>query len=250
MNLIPKFNIEKIKHGTDKATFDRAIKLYESEKVTKFNELHASFCAVVVGTKPYDVSIEARDYKMGECTCYLGQKNTLCKHIVALAIYVIKQGKSLSEEDKYIIDQPSCSGEKGELDKNQLSSVKKSITTAMRLIKSYNGPSRIWFAYQDDLDEGCRNISSIISELPVSYQTAQLIVDLLLRLDKRLATGGVDDSDGTVGGFIEESVIMLFEYAKIDPSCIKAFKILVKSDTCFGWEYPLVDLLERTIQVD
>ena len=84
MNVIPKFDIEKIKYGTDKATFDRAIKLYESEKITKFNELYASFCAVVVGTKPYDVSIEARDYKMGECTCYLGQNNTLCKHIVAV----------------------------------------------------------------------------------------------------------------------------------------------------------------------
>jgi len=69
-------------------------------------------------------------------------------------------------------------------------------------------------------------------------------------LDKRLATRGVDDSDGTVGGFIEESVIMLLEYAKIDPSCIKAFKKLTKSDTCFGWEYTLVDLLRRTIQVD
>jgi len=245
MNLIPKFNIEKIKHGTDKATFDRAVKLYESDKVTKFNELPGLYSAVVIGTNPYDVSIEVRDYKIADCTCYLGQNNTLCKHIVALAIYAIYRGKPLSTADIKRTDKPSCSGRKGKLDKEELSSVKKSITKAMRLIKPYEGPSRIWFAYQDNLNEGCRHLSSILSELPVSYQTAKFIVDLLLRLDERLARGGVDDSNGIVGGFIEESVIMLLEYAKIDPSCIKAFEILAELETRFEWEYLLVDLLKE-----
>ncbi len=30
----------------------------------------------------------------------------------------------------------------------------------------------------------------------------------------------MDDSNGTVGGFIEETVIVLLEYSKLKPSCI------------------------------
>jgi hypothetical protein len=39
-----------------------------------------------------------------------------------------------------------------------------------------------------------------------------------LRLDDKLSRGGVDDSDGTVGGFIEETVHALEQYAKLDPA--------------------------------
>jgi len=58
-----------------------------------------------------------------------------------------------------------------------------------------------------------------------------------------LCTGGVDDSDGTVGGFIEEVVIVLKEYAKLNPSCIKPFTKLLDRETCFGWEEPLLQLV-------
>ncbi|MEK7653344.1 MAG: hypothetical protein AAB358_02610 [Patescibacteria group bacterium] len=79
-----------------------------------------------------------------------------------------------------------------------------------------------------------------MSELPISEQTAKLLVDLLLRLDKKLSAGGVDDSDGTVGGFIEEVVIVLQEYVKLDSTCAKAFGKFRGQSTCFGWEEPLV----------
>lgn len=154
-------------------------------------------------------TIEARRYDYGHCTCYLGQNDTLCKHMVALAIYVVKNGQPLTEEEKQVTHTPRCSGNLGELDERKLPEVKTSITGALRYIKPYNGPSRIWFAYQNSLSEGCNRLAAIVSELPVSEQTAELLVNLLLRLDKKLCTGGVDDSDGTVGGFIEETVIFL-----------------------------------------
>jgi hypothetical protein len=78
---------------------------------------------------------------------------------------------------------------------------------------------RIWFAYQGSLRQGCNRLSVIISELPVSEQTTELLIKLLLRLDDKLSRGGVDDSDGTVGGFIEETVHALEQYAKLDPAC-------------------------------
>lgn len=139
----PAYNLDKIKFATDQPTFEKAVALYEAGKVTQFKERIGSYSAVVLGTKPYRVLIEARRFGLANCECYLGQRDTL------------------------------------------------------------------------------------------------------LRLDKRLCTGGVDDSNGTVGGFMYEVVEMLEEYAKIDPKCIKAFKKLCGQSTCFGWEEPLVKIFDK-----
>lgn len=237
---LPDYNLDKIKFATDGPTFEKAVALYESGKVTRVEEGIRSYTAVVIGTKPYRVSVEARRYDYGHCTCYLGENDTLCKHMVALAIYVTMDGKQLSKEDKKQVHNPTCSGTLGNLSRDQLLTTKQAITAALRYIKPYIGPSRTWFAYQNSLSEGCNRLSAIVSDLPVSGQTAELLVDLLLRLDKKLRIGGVDDSDGTVGGFIEEVVAVLQDFAKLHPSCVKAFDKLKNRETCFGWEEPLL----------
>lgn len=240
----PKYDLEKIKFATDGPTFEKAVDLYESGKVTQFKEGTGSYSAIVRGSKPYRVSVEARRYDYGHCECYLGQNDTLCKHMVAVAIRAVTGGKPLTDEDKRQVSQVTCSGRLGELSKGELLSVKKEITGAMRHIKSYEGPSRTWFVYQNSLSEGCNRLSKIVSELPVSEQTARLLVDMLLRLDDKLCRSGVDDSDGTVGGFIEEAAQTLKEYAKLDPSCVKVFYELKGKETCFGWEEPLLELVK------
>ncbi len=244
----PKYDLDKIKFATDGPTFEKAVSIYESGGVKSFrdNEL-SSFLAKVRGSGEnfYEVFVSARHYDEGNCNCYLGQNDTLCKHMVAVAIYAVKSGKPLTDEDRHLVSQPTCGGKLGILNKSELSAVKKSITGAMKYIKPYNGPSRIWFSYQNSLSEGCNRLSKIVSELPVSKQTVKLLVDMLLRLDDKLCRGGVDDSDGTVGRFIEEIVQMLKEYAKLDPSCAKAFSELKGKETCFGWEKPLLDILHR-----
>ncbi len=242
--MLPQYDIDKIKYGTDAPTFEKAVGLYEKGKVTKVKEEFGGYSAIVIGTHPYQVSISSQNYDHGNCNCYLGENEILCKHMVALAIYAVKKGHLLTENDKKFVDQPICSGKKGLLEKGTLSLVKKSISEAMRYIKAYNGPSRTWFNYQNSLSEGCHRLSKIISDLPVSEQTSKLVIDTLLRLDKKLCTGGVDDSDGTVGNFIEETVIILKEYIKIDSDCIKSFYILKDKKTCFGWEEPLVNLIK------
>jgi len=78
--------------------------------------------------------------------------------------------------------------------------------------------------------------------LPVSRPTTDLLVSFLLRLDKKLSYGGIDDSDGTVGGFIEEAIEVLKDFARLDPACIKSFEKLKGQQTCFGWEEQLVEL--------
>ena len=241
----PKFDLDKIKFATDRPTFEKAVALYGSGKISQFKEGINAYSAVVLGSKPYRVSIEARRYDYGHCECYLGQNDTLCKHMVAVAIYAVTGGKPLTEQDKKSVDSPTCSGRLGTLSKKELSAVKKDITSAIRYVKSYEGPSRTWFAYQNSLSEGCNRISKIISDLPVSEQTAGLLADVLLRLDDKLCRGGVDDSDGTVSGFITEAVNVLLEYSKLDPKCLKTFHALQGHETCFGWEEPLIKLIEN-----
>lgn len=211
--------------------------------MTQFKAAMDGFSAVVLGSQPYEVSVSARRYDEGRCSCYLGQNDTLCKHMVALAIRAVTGGKPLTDGDKQLHNEVVCSGRVGKLTSDELSAVKKSIAVAMRYIKPYDGPSRIWFAYQNSLTEGCNRLSAIMSDLPVNRQTARLVVQTLLRLDEKLCRGGVDDSDGTVGGFIENAVTMLHEFAKLDPSCTEAFRLLEGRETCFDWEKPLLELL-------
>ena len=238
----PKFTLDKIKFATDEPTYEKAVALYQEKKIKDFKEDMGMYSAVVQGTKPYRVSVNGRHYDQGNCECYLGQNNILCKHMVALAIYAVKVGEQLLDEDKEQSKEIIFINNPGILGQKELTEVKKSITEALYYIKFYNGPSKTWFAYQSSLNEGWNRLAKIVSDLPVSEQTAKLIIGLLLRLDKKLSAG-VDDSDGTVGGFIEEVVIMLQDFAKLDPNCIKAFKDLEGIETNFGWEEPLLKLV-------
>ncbi|MFH0739497.1 MAG: SWIM zinc finger family protein [bacterium] len=241
----PKYDLDKIKFATDEPTFEKAVSLYEAGKVTKFREGIGAYSAVVLGTKPYRVSVEARQYGLANCDCYLGENDTLCKHMVAVAIYAVKGGGKLSKEEKELVSSPKCNGKLGELSKEELAQARESISLAIKYIKPYNGLSRNWFTYQNSLDEGVARLSKLVSELPVSEQTAKVLIDLLLRLDKKLCVGGVDDSNGTVGGFVYEVVGILEEFVKLDQKCIKAFEKLCGKETCFGWEEPLLQLIKK-----
>ena len=239
------YDLNKIKFATDEATFKRAVSLYESGKVTEVEEAFGDWTAVVLGTKPYRVSVSGRNYKQGHCTCYLGEKDTLCKHMVALALYAVMDGKPLSDKDKQLSHDVECSSRRDPVNKEELETVKKAITESMRYIKPYRGPSRTWFANQDSLREGCNRLSAVISGLPVNRQVADLLVKLLLRLERKLSVGGVDDSNGIVGGLAGELVALLEEFARIDPSCIDAFEPFCGKKYCFGWEEPLVTIWDE-----
>lgn len=241
--IIPKFDLDKIKYGVDPETFQKAIDLYKKDKVKNFKEGIASYTANVLGTHLYKVSVEQRDYRYCFCNCYVGQNDTLCKHAVAVAIYATLGGKQLTKEDETQITKPESSGTIGELTENKLKSVKIEITKSISYIKYYDGPSRTWFAYQNSLDEGVNRLSKIVSSLPISIQTTDLIINLLLRLDKKLQSG-IDDSNGTVGGFIEETVEVLKDFAKKDPKVSISFKKLIGISSCFGWEEILISRIK------
>ena len=243
--MFPKFDFNKIKFATDPPTFEKAVDLYEGGKVKNFKEGIRSYSAIVSGGKDYHVAIESRRFGLGHCDCYMGQNDYFCKHMVALSIYAVLGGKAIPEEDKKINSEPLCSGRLGELSKTEMAETKKMTSEAVKYIKPYNGPSRTWFAYQASLSEGCCRLSVIVSNLPVSAQTAELLIKTLLRLDKKLCTGGVDDSDGTVGGFIQECVEVLKEFTQLDKRCVDTFELFCKQSTCFDWEDSLVRMYDE-----
>ena len=241
----PAYDLNKIKFATDEGTFRRAVELYERGKVTQVEEAFGDFTAIVQGTQPYRVSVSGRNYRHGHCTCYVGEKGSLCKHMVALALHAVLNGKPLAAEDKQQRNEIKRGDRREALTNAELAAVKASITGAMKYIKPYRGPSRTWFANQDSLSEGCARLADIVSKLSVNEQTTELLVKLLLRLDKKLQVGGVDDSNGIVGGFMSEVVGMLIEYAKVDPRCVNTFAQLAGKQTCFGWEAPLVRIFDE-----
>ena len=240
----PTYDINKIKFATDEGTFQRAVDLYESGKVTEVKETFGDFSAIVLGTKPYRVSISGRRYKDAHCTCYLGEQGTLCKHAVALALQAVLNGKPLAAEDKQQHNEIKRSDRREALTDQELAAVKASISDAMKHIKPYSGPSRTWFANQDSLQEGCNRLRAIISDLPVHPQTAALLVNLLNRLEKKVSVSGVDDSNGIVGGLAGELIGLLEEFARIDPACVDAFEALCGNDA-FGWKEPLVRMFDE-----
>ena len=249
MHSQPSYTLDKIRFATDHATFERAVDLYEGGKVKDVKADGVGYSATVVGSQSYRVYVHAKTYDRGGCDCYLGQKDVLCKHMVALAISVVKNGQPLELEEKQIQVEPACSGRLGELTAEALKKTKTHITTALRYVKTYRGPSRTWFAYQDSLSEGCRRLSPIVSNIPVSKQTAGVLVDLLLRLDKKLCEGGVDDSDGTVSGFMYEVVEVLKEFARLDDRCIDTFSKIVGTKTCFEWDESLIRILDEASSI-
>lgn len=95
----PKFSLQDIKYATDDAIFGRANKLFELGKVKNIKENPRDYSATVQGTSPYKVSLSKKDVLMSDCTCYMGKNDLLCKHVLALALAVLKlSGGSLQEE--------------------------------------------------------------------------------------------------------------------------------------------------------
>lgn len=243
------FDINKIKFSVDEKTFARGLKLYESGAVSNFDDVGAFVTAYVQGTERYAVSVSKKSFKRAGCNCYVGQRDNICKHVVALGLYAVYGGGKIAESEADVVEYAVCNSVVRELSDVEIAELKKSITDAVKYIMPYRGPSSTWFADQDSLDEGCRRMRALISKVPVSLKSADILVKLLIRLDKKIL-GGVDDSNGIVGGFMYEIIAVLKEFAKIKPDIVKAFKQLYKykeQGSCFGFEDELLECIDAAI---
>lgn len=238
-----KYSVDKIKFSVNSSTFRKAAELLEMGKVIDYKDNIYSVSATVLGGNKYKVTVDKNQFDVGTCDCYLGKNDTLCKHMVALALKAVLGENKIPEEVKNNVSELKLSGKIGKLGKEELVVLKQEITNTLKFVKGYTGPSRIWFAYQNSLSEGCRRLTAIVNKMPVCLESAEILVDLLLRLDRKLMTGGVDDSDGTVGDFMYGVIDILLDFVRVDPTCKKSFEKLRGKKTCFGWQEKLLSAL-------
>jgi hypothetical protein len=229
----PKFKYSDVKYATDRAIFDRAVKLFESGRVGLVSDDFHGYSAIVQGSTPYRVSISASRIDDSSCTCYMGQKNQLCKHALALALAVLDQSGELSKNTKGAVPSDP-------------DSAKECVNEAMKLIKPYRGPSRIWFRYQRDLSKGCGLIEDAVAGLPSTEENAKYLWSLVKRLDRKLGNG-VDDSDGTVGGCVMSLIDQLVLYAKGDAALLSAISKFCAQETAYDFNLILEDRIDRMV---
>ena len=227
----PTFTLQDIKYSVDPSMFERAQILYESGKVQKISETPHGYEATVQGSSPYHVSLSRKHVDRGYCDCYMGQNDELCKHMLALGLAVLNlSGKT--EETK-------------EESPDNLDAVKQLVAGGMRKIKPYTGPSKIWFSYQRELDVGSGMIEEAVKNLPASKEHAKYLWSLVLKLSKKLSEGGVDDSNGTVGGCIISLVVQCGKYAKEKHELKAMVMKFAEDDTGFGFEDELKEHLNN-----
>lgn len=232
----PPFTVADIQTGVGDWEFTKALALYTKGAVTGIKKVFSGFTATVSGTHEYEVRVDSSAYDRGNCTCYIGQKDELCKHMLSLAIALVY--KYRPNDTKMIeqpLDQAVCSGDVRNMTKEESDTAKKEISTALTFIKSYNGPSSRWFYYQDALAKGSRLVLLALSNIPICKDSVMLCIHTLKKLDKKVLRG-VDDSDGTVGELMCEIVELLNMFVSSD-TALKDYiaKKLPKGES-FDWE--------------
>ena len=205
----PKYSLKDIQLSLDSGEFSKGMQLYKDGKVGKITADPLTYTATVMGTERYHVCVSVSHFDKGACDCYLGKKDYLCKHMAALAIAVVHtykpEGTTLIDHP---LDQAVCSGKINEITQDEITKVEKEIKIGLALIKSWSGPSKKWFEYQDNLSKGSRIILLALSKLPICEKSVLMCINLLKKLDKKLLNG-IDDSEGTIGVLMEE-IIELF----------------------------------------
>lgn len=233
---MPQFTVPDIQLEVGDFDFKKGLALYEKGAVGTIIADHFGWQAVVTGTQPYDVRVAAKSFDIGGCDCYIGQRDELCKHMIALAIKVVHEYRpSDSTALAQLLDQAVCSGEMREATATELKAIKADITKALIYIKGYNGPSSKWFQYQDSLQKGSRLVLLALSKLPVCKDSVLVCINTLKRLDKKVL-GPVDDSDGTIGNMMVDIVELLNMFVESDPTLKDFIKTKLPKGESFDWE--------------
>lgn len=233
---IPQFTVADIQLGVGQYEFDKGLALYKKGAVNEIKKDFLGFKAIVSGTHEYHVNVDSSSYDRGNCDCYIGQKEELCKHMIALAVALVyKYRPNDTEAIMHPLDQAVCSGDIRDITKEESDNVKTDISKGMAYIKSYNGPSSKWFKYQDDLTKGARLILLALSKIPVCEESVLICINLLKRLDKKVLRG-VDDSDGTVGELMKEIVEVLNLFVSFDKGLEDFIKAKLPKGEAFDWE--------------
>lgn len=233
MIVAPKFTYDNVKFAAHGGIFARAIKLFADGKVRNFHELGGGgYEAIVQGSESYRVRLNSKRVDYADCTCYMGQNDDLCKHMLALALYALHKAGTVDTHGNPIGGT-----------KLEPSDARDHITAALKKIRSYDGPSRIWFEYQRKLDTAAGMIQDAVPLLEPTLDNAKYLWKLVLKLSKKLSEGGVDDSNGTIGNAILFVIQRIADMAHADPDILRWARQHCTDDTGFYFEDELQQIL-------
>ena len=230
------YTVADIQLGVGDYEFSKGFAIYKKGAVNYIEKDFSGYSAVVSGTHDYIVNVSMSSYDRGVCNCYLGERNELCKHMIALAIALVY--KFRPKDTKIIdipLDQAVCSGQIRNITQAEVENFKEEIKKDLSFIKSYNGSSSKWFQYQDSLTKGSRLILLALSKLPICKDSVLICIDILKKLDKKILRG-VDDSDGTVGCLMENIVELLNMFVTDDSDLKDFIKEKLPKGEAFDWE--------------
>lgn len=223
----PDFTLQDVKYSVDGRIFARAEELFKNDAVSDISETVRGYDATVYGGSPYHVSISKKRIDRAYCNCYMGENDELCKHVIALGLAVLHASGKMEETPE---ESPT-----------DLAEAKLLVSAGMRKLKAYDGPSRIWFAYQNNLDIGCGIIEAAVQNLPPNKENAKYIWKLVLKLSDKMIYGGIDDSNGTVGNCATALATQCAKYANQKPELKPFILKFANDDTDFGFESDLKD---------
>lgn len=225
----PKFTYDDAKFAADGGIFSRAVRLFADGKVRSFRELGGNgYEAIVQSTEPYHVRLNSKRVDYADCTCYMGQNDELCKHMLALALYVLHEAGQVDASGNPIGSAKLESGD-----------ARDHIAAALKKIRSYDGPSRIWFEYQRKLDTAAGMIETAVPLLDPTLDNTKYLWKLVLKLSKKLSDGGVDDSNGTIGNAIIFVIERITDMAHTSSDILKWAQQNCTDDTGFYFEEDL-----------
>lgn len=230
----PKYTINEIKYAHSPVMYERAKGLYQTGKVMEITERQHSYAATIQGTHPYAVSVSKSHVDKGDCTCYMGKNEMLCKHMLALALAVLHASGKIEETT------PNTNTS------SDLNDVKPVVTAGFAKLRPYRGSSRIWFGYQRELATGAGIIAEAVSTLPPTKENANYLWNVIGRIDRKLING-VDDFDGVVGDCAARIIDQLAKYANIAPELEPVIEKYCNKKTNFCFEEELRDSLAMNL---
>lgn len=234
--IVPKFSIDDVKFSASESIYKRAQDLFSSGKIVDYLAHRTGYSAVVKGGDDYSVTLSATRIDYGNCTCYMGQNDELCKHILALALYALHENGQIDSNCQPV--------GRSKLD---FADAKQHITAGVRKFRAYSGPSKTWFSYQRGLDVGAGMVIEGVQQLEPSLENAKYLWKLTLRVCKKLSHGGIDDSNGTVGNAVYETIYTIAEMATENEQIRDHAQANFTDDTGFGFEDDLADLLQKQV---
>lgn len=237
MSLIPSYSISDIRLSLGDKEYRKWLDLYIAGKIQEIHETIHGWSALVQGTSLYRVSVWVCHWDGGSCSCYIGQRDDVCKHLIALAIAITKMyGKWDDIYEDMELDTAYCSWEIRDITDDERVTINTAIRKAMSHICSYDGPSSTWFAYQDHLRQGSRMLLMALSDLPICHESVDICCKTLSKIDIRLCEWWVDDSDGVVWDCMDQIMEVLCLMSDIYPPIVPyILKILPEWQT-WDWD--------------